>query len=330
MEVAGLNESVQLLNVTLNGTSMALKATGQLAHFVAHELKELLKFIFARYQEIKNRPETLSPGETEIFDFLKTCNKNNEAVGAIAMDKDLMEEFSEFAQKQGVSYSKMFETQGNPNEVTILYRQSEAYAFQGFVMTHRDHARISSVEEYQRSITDVDRANADAIAEMTPERLQKFAQLFADKNRERESIPVSRNSITGVSESVCEIRTIDEQGGELFVEVPRNFLKFDGENFKILLDPDVDYDAYRETGFQKDADGNIIEKERADKEKKPMSGKNMKKLSERKEPGEKSEKITLLNSKTGDKKTIASDAAKKTATITNIREHRAAAPAKAR
>ena len=58
----GIGEAVQVLNVTINGTSTALRLMGSLAHFSGHELKLLGKFIAARYKESKMRPETMAPG----------------------------------------------------------------------------------------------------------------------------------------------------------------------------------------------------------------------------------------------------------------------------
>lgn len=228
----GIGEAVQVLNVTINGTSTALRLMGSLAHFSGHELKLLGKFIAARYKESKMRPETMAPGEIDIHEFMRVTNANNESVGCMTVDNSIKDRFIEYAKQYGLSFSTLYQLNAK-DETTFLYRESEAYAFQSFIMSE-DKARISSISEYTNSITEVDKINADKLLAAPQAYFNEFSSLLNEMNK-TQAIPLDNTQIVGQTPYVVEISIMDDEDNVGFVKVPRDAIKYDKVNATFYL-----------------------------------------------------------------------------------------------
>ena len=214
MDTSGISEATQVINVAINGSATALRLAGSLVHFTGHELLKLAKLIMARIKEAKLRPETLSAGEHNLGDLIKASNKNNESIGAMAIPDSMMDEFVEFAKQNRIAYSQMFKLEGS-NERTLVYKQSDAWAYQTFILQHRE-ARVTSFEDYLRSATTKDMINADHI-----NTLNEYSAHLKEVNTPK-GVVIDKSQIVGQTQDSIEV-CVNNEDGLGFVKVPRSF-----------------------------------------------------------------------------------------------------------
>lgn len=226
METAGVSEAIQVLNVIINGSATALKLTGQFAHFSGHEMKELGKFIMARHYEGKNKPETLSLGESGINEIFRVCQQNDETVGLMVIPQDMLNNFVEYANANHLSFAKMCPQEGK-TDITILYPEHQKWAYQGYMMTN-EKARATDFGEYLSNVTIQDRVNVDNQLA----RMKAYDHILSNQNMENkesisatsESVIIDKSQIVGIHGDSAEIsvKSNDELG---FVKIPYGSLK---------------------------------------------------------------------------------------------------------
>lgn len=254
MDTSGISEATQVINVVINGSATALKLAGSLTHFTGHELVKLAKLIAARIQEAKLRPETLSAGEHDLGELIKTSNKNNESIGAMAIPEHLMDDFVAYAEQNKIPYSQMFKLEDS-KERTIVYKQSDAWAFQTFILENRA-ARVTSIEEYMQAATTKDYYNADNI-----NTLKAYEAHLREANKPR-GVVIDKSQITGQTKDSIEVCVNNEDGGISFAKLPRTSLKHDTSSGIFLLALADSYQARisKEPSIIKDESGEQIEK----------------------------------------------------------------------
>ena len=253
MDTSGISEATQVINVAINGSATALRLAGSLVHFTGHELLKLAKLIMARIKEAKLGPETLSAGEHNLGDLIKASNKNNESIGAMAIPDSMMDEFVEFAKQNRIAYSQMFKLEGS-NERTLVYKQSDAWAYQTFILQHRE-ARVTSFEDYLRSATTKDMINADHI-----NTLNEYSAHLKEVNTPK-GVVIDKSQIVGQTQDSIEV-CVNNEDGLGFVKVPRSALKHDSETgiFALALADSFKGKLSKEPSIVKDESGATIEK----------------------------------------------------------------------
>lgn len=243
MEMTGVAEAAQFINVSINGTETILKLTGSFVHFTGHELKELIKFFMAQHKAHTHN-KALKPGEVKIADMMDICSKNHEQLGCIQLDLRIKDEFIQFCNDNGLSYSFLLDVNKNDNFEEVIYRGSQAPVMETFLASRYPLAKPYSLEEY--------RDNA------TVEGFYEAEQLI--KDAEQKLVPVALNNaqITGVSEDEIEVCITDEKNIDSYVIFPRERLRQKDDQFMLAV-ADKDYmEAYDRSAFKKDEKGMVI------------------------------------------------------------------------
>ena len=243
MEMTGVAEAAQFINVSINGTETILKLTGSFVHFTGHEIKELLLLLMAKHKENTHNKE-LKPGEVKISDLMKECNKNKEQLGVIQMDERITDEFVKYCKDNKLSYSFLYDANKTDTFCEAVYRGGQTAAFEPFLASRYPLARPYSLEEYKQNATVEGFAKAEAIV----------------KECEKQMVPVEidQKQITGVNDEHVEVMLSDNDNKESFVLFPKDRVRFKDEQI-VLSVADSDFiDAYDKSAFEKNAAGKVV------------------------------------------------------------------------
>lgn len=250
MEMTGVAEAAQFINVSINGAETILKLTGSFVHFTGHEIKELLCFLIARHKEnIHNK--SLKPGEVKLADLMDACSRNREPIGCIQIDERLQEEFVQYCMDNGLSYSFLFDANKQDTYVEAVYQGGQAAAFEPFMASRYPLVKPYSLEEYRQNATVEGFAEAE--------------QVIKDCEQKLVPVPIDKEQITGVSEKEVEVCVSDHDNVESFILFPRDRLRVKDDEY-VLAVADTDFiEAYNKSAFEKNESGNIVKMEKSDR-----------------------------------------------------------------
>ncbi len=117
MEMTGINEAVQLINVSINGVETTLKLSGNFLNWSLSQIKSLAKVIAAM---IHKKSEELKPGEMNFGDMLKKLSKNGKKPALYNVDDNIMPEVTQKLNEMKVPYSVFPDVNLNDGKAQIM------------------------------------------------------------------------------------------------------------------------------------------------------------------------------------------------------------------
>lgn len=254
MEVTGVSEAAQFLNVSINGIETVFKLTGNLLRFNLHVAKEMFTFLYARQKETTAEKELLASGETELQKLFSLCDKNHEQVGVMQIDDEIKGDFIHFANDNGLAYSFLFDANKNDGKAEVVYRGSQAAAFEAFIRSYHPKARVYSMNDYMNNATPEELFAAEQI--LSREEKDFINNKLADERENKlVGVAIDESQITGVTEQNVEVCISDEKGTKMYVEVPRDRLVFHNNTYLLTVSDSDKLCGYEASGFVK-GDGN--------------------------------------------------------------------------
>ena len=102
MEMTGINEAAQLINVSINGIETTLKLSGSFLNWNIENIKSLGKILFSF---CKKKSEELKPGENSFGDFLTKIHNTGDDIAVYNVDDNIVEEITNRLCQDKVPYS---------------------------------------------------------------------------------------------------------------------------------------------------------------------------------------------------------------------------------
>jgi len=102
MEMTGVNEAAQLINVSINGVSTALRLSGSFINWSMHEIADLARIITAL---VRKKSEDLKPGEWNWGDLIRKCGKEEIELTTFDVDLSIKEEITEHLKEMKIPFS---------------------------------------------------------------------------------------------------------------------------------------------------------------------------------------------------------------------------------
>lgn len=233
MEITGVGEAAQFINVSINGAETVLKLTGSFVHFTGHELKELIKFFMAQVKSHK-----LLDGELSISEIMKVCNKEKCALGCMQIDSRIKDEFIKFCKDNKLTYSFLLDVNKNDTYEEVLYKGSQVQVFETFMASRYPLARPYTIEEYKNNATIEGFFEAESLLDEALELNEKMTPVVLEKTQ-----------ITGIDEESVEIVFTNEKNEDNFITLPKERLKQKDDKFIITV-ADKDFvDAYDKSAY---------------------------------------------------------------------------------
>ena len=186
MEMTGVGEAAQFMEVGIRGVDMALRLTGSFAGWTVDKAIQLLKFIIVRCDEAKKRPEILKEGEWRADQLLKWNADNGFKSCVLQIDEDLADDFVEYCNQNKLAYSFLKDLNKSDECMEVVYSESQAEAFTVYIQNHRENARAYSFDEYT--------ANAE------PDQIQKVDQVIGKEVAENLKQELNRYDTTGLDQ----------------------------------------------------------------------------------------------------------------------------------
>lgn len=152
MEMTGVQEAAQVVNVAINGSEVFLKLGGSFTSWNVEQLKALFTFLYRQYEKQKDKPEVLSEGEVSIDKLFQVCGDHKERVAVLQIDERIKDEFIQYCNNNKLTYSFLLDGNKSDGKTEIAYRESQAPAFEAFIMSHYPMASAYSFEEYRDNI----------------------------------------------------------------------------------------------------------------------------------------------------------------------------------
>lgn len=149
MEMTGVQEAAQVVNVAINGSEVFLKLGGSFVSWNIEQLKALFTLIYRQYKRQKDKPEALSKGEVSIDKLFQVCGDHKERVPVLQIDERIKEEFIQYCNNNKLTYSFLWDGNKSDGKTEVAYRESQAPAFEAFIMSHYPLATAYSFEEYR-------------------------------------------------------------------------------------------------------------------------------------------------------------------------------------
>lgn len=253
MEATGVAEAVQFLNVSINGIETFFKLTGNLLHFNAHVAKEMFTFLFARIKENQNKKEQMAWGETELQKLFTLCDKNNEQVGVMQVDDEIRDDFINYANKNGLVYSFLYDANKKDGKTEVVYRGSQAAAFESFIRSYHPKARVYSINDYMNNATPEDLYAAEQLLNDEEKSYINNKRMEETEKDKLVGVAIDDSQITGVTEQNVEICISDEPGNIMYIELPRDRLLFNNNTYIIAVSDSDVFKGYEKSGFIKES-----------------------------------------------------------------------------
>lgn len=121
MEMTGINEAAQLINVSINGIETTLKLSGSFLNWSLSNIKSLVKVIASI---VYKKNEELSPGEMNFGDMLKKMSNNGMKPALYNVDDSIMPEVTQKLNEMKVPYSVFPDVNLNDGKAQIMIPDS--------------------------------------------------------------------------------------------------------------------------------------------------------------------------------------------------------------
>lgn len=239
----GIGEGVQVINATINGTETALKLTGQFTHFVGHELKKLIMFLMAG---IKERANNLKKGEMEMPKLMDYCNKNHIDFGCLQIEEDQLDDFANYCEKNGLSYSIMFDANLKDTYKEVVYPQNQATFFEAYMAQYPDKVKPYTIKEW------LDNADPDMYEKALQFKQDKIKAEELEKELKSDYVNIldkmTANAGKGVNGEELVSVEFETAGEPIYIVVPKYYVKkCENGEYKLLLTDKQEFDVYRKS-----------------------------------------------------------------------------------
>ena len=109
MEITGVGEAAQFMEVSIRGIDPALRLTGNFVGWSLEQLCRLAKLIISQIERGKKQPEHLHIGEMRLDKMLSySANMGNETL-LMQIDEELTDDFVQFCKDNNLSYSFLYD-----------------------------------------------------------------------------------------------------------------------------------------------------------------------------------------------------------------------------
>lgn len=222
MEMTGIGEAAQFMEVGIRGIDMALRLTGSFAGWTVEKAIQLLKFVIARCDEARKTPEILKKGELRVDQLLKWNAENGYKSCVMQIDEDLAEDFVEYCNQNKLSYAFLKDLNKSDECMEVVYSEAQAEAFTVYIQNHRENARAYSFDAYTANaepdqIQKVDQSISREVAENLKREVNRYGTPIEEKSPVKseqvlsENRNVKRDPVPNVSPTQVSFDTLTEQ-----------------------------------------------------------------------------------------------------------------------
>lgn len=156
MEITGVGEAAQFMEVSIRGIDTALRLTGNFVGWSLEQLCSLAKLIISQIERGKKQPDKLQLGEMRLDKMLKyNADMGNETL-LMQIDERIENDFVQFCKDNNLSYSFLYDCNKADGYKEIAYSEDQASAFGVFIRKYSPNARAYSWDNYMENATEAD------------------------------------------------------------------------------------------------------------------------------------------------------------------------------
>ena len=156
MEITGVGEAAQLMEVSIRGIDTALRLTGNFVGWSLEQLCRLAKLIISQIERGRKQPEQLHPGEMRLDKMLKYSAEMGNETLLMQIDERIEEDFVQFCKDNNLTYSFLYDCNKGDGFKEIAYNEDQATVFGVFIRKYAPNARAYSWDNYMENATEAD------------------------------------------------------------------------------------------------------------------------------------------------------------------------------
>lgn len=156
MEITGVGEAAQFMEVSIRGIDTALRLTGNFVGWSLEQLCRLAKLIISQIERGRKQPEQLHPGEMRLDKMLKYSAEMGNETLLMQIDERIEEDFVQFCKDNNLTYSFLYDCNKGDGFKEIAYNEDQATVFGVFIRKYAPNARAYSWNNYMENATEAD------------------------------------------------------------------------------------------------------------------------------------------------------------------------------
>lgn len=156
MEITGVGEAAQFMEVSIRGIDTALRLTGNFVGWSLEQLCRLAKLIISQIERGRKQPEQLHPGEMRLDKMLKYSAEMGNETLLMQIDERIEEDFVQFCKDNNLTYSFLYDCNKGDGFKEIAYNEDQATVFGVFIRKYAPNARAYSWDNYMENATEAD------------------------------------------------------------------------------------------------------------------------------------------------------------------------------
>lgn len=156
MEITGVGEAAQFMEVSIRGIDTALRLTGNFVGWSLEQLCRLAKLIISQIERGRKQPEQLHPGEMRLDKMLKYSAEMGNETLLMQIDERIEEDFVQFCKDNNLTYSFLYDCNKGDGFKEIAYNEDQATVFGVFIRKYAPKARAYSWDNYMENATEAD------------------------------------------------------------------------------------------------------------------------------------------------------------------------------
>lgn len=156
MEITGVGEAAQFMEVSIRGIDTALRLTGNFVGWSLEQLCRLAKLIISQIERGRKQPEQLHPGEMRLDKMLKYSAEMGNETLLMQIDERIEEDFVQFCKDNNLTYSFLYDCNKGDGFKEIAYNEDQVTVFGVFIRKYAPNARAYSWDNYMENATEAD------------------------------------------------------------------------------------------------------------------------------------------------------------------------------
>lgn len=238
MEITGVGEAAQFMEVSIRGIDTALRLTGNFVGWSLEQLCRLAKLIISQIERGRKQPEQLRPGEMRLDKMLKYSAEMGNETLLMQIDERIEEDFVQFCKDNNLTYSFLYDCNKGDGFKEIAYNEDQATVFGVFIRKYAPNARAYSWDNYMENATEADfiemeqEMSKDARRQVERAYSSDRVKSFSDLKQKSEYMSV----FTIPAESYAQFAVFAENG-----QIDHSIL-MDYDNQVSIAVTDMDYD----------------------------------------------------------------------------------------
>lgn len=238
MEITGVGEAAQFMEVSIRGIDTALRLTGNFVGWSLEQLCRLAKLIISQIERGRKQPEQLHPGEMRLDKMLKYSAEMGNETLLMQIDGRIEEDFVQFCKDNNLTYSFLYDCNKGDGFKEIAYNEDQATVFGVFIRKYAPNARAYSWDNYMENATEADfiemeqEMSKDARRQVERAYSSDRVKSFSDLKQKSEYMSV----FTIPAESYAQFAVFAENG-----QIDHSIL-MDYDNQVSIAVTDMDYD----------------------------------------------------------------------------------------